>query len=437
MLSLRAPLVRPRAPAARAPPPPRPRRPLRSPAVAAAADGAGAAEAEAEIASVVASLCAVSALGRVTASGRRRSAPLRDDGGSAAAHERLDARVVALGADDALHLQATRYTRTQAFTSNTPLITEDGSGGAAGALALDVRTFRNWRVEDVTGGAVLEVQFSKRDVPRIVRRPSAALAGPAASLAGDAAPTKGERSTGLTKVIDGSSVRDGALVRPHERVRPHDRTKRRLLAEDAPVLRAVGVADAQGRVKPSRRAKYVQVCEFLRVLDSGTRAALKAGRLPPPTRERPWRMADLGCGNAYLTLAAYTHLCALAGELCGGAEDAGSDSDSGAHSEGDKGVSAAGAHSVLVEAVGVDLKRQARERNSALARELGWDRSVRFVEGLIGPAPLAFPTRRSEDAEEVRGLVRVLHRIVLHSSIPIHPRALTNRLPMYIGCCTR
>ena len=134
--------------------------------------------------------------------------------------------------------------------------------------------------------------------------------------------------------------------------RSHDRAKDRLLAEDHPVLAALGIADAQGRVRPSRQAKYRQVEEFLRLLDQSLTAALEAGGLRTPTPEDPLRVVDLGCGNAYLTFAAHAHLTA---------------------------------RGVPVRLTGVDTKAQALEHGRSVASALGLD-DVDFVQGEIGGA---------------------------------------------------
>jgi len=133
--------------------------------------------------------------------------------------------------------------------------------------------------------------------------------------------------------------------------RAHDRPKPRLVDPAEPFLHALGVTDAQGRVKPSRQDKYHQVEEFVRALD----AVLDPARLP----HRPVRVVDLGCGNAYLTFAAYRHL--------------------------------AGARGLPVELVGVDVKAQAREHNSAVAASLGWAGDVHFVQGTISDADVPAP----------------------------------------------
>ena len=126
----------------------------------------------------------------------------------------------------------------------------------------------------------------------------------------------------------------------------HDRAKPRLLDPREPFLAELGVTTADGRVKPSRQDKYRQVEEFVRAL---------APMLHGLAGREPLRVVDLGCGNAYLTFAAYAHLTRL-----------------------DRSV----------ELVGVDVKAQAREHNAAVARRLGWAERVRFVEGTIAAAPV-------------------------------------------------
>ena len=83
-----------------------------------------------------------------------------------------------------------------------------------------------------------------------------------------------------------------ALVHTTERAeqvevdRGHDRDKERLLAEDDPVFKALGLTDAEGRMKPSRHAKYRQVEEFLRLLDTSISDAVDKRHLRRPTPER-------------------------------------------------------------------------------------------------------------------------------------------------------
>src|SRR5690606_33800179 len=121
--------------------------------------------------------------------------------------------------------------------------------------------------------------------------------------------------------------------------RGHDKPKQRLLPEDDPVLVALGISDAQGRIKPTRQAKYRQVEEFLRLLDSSITDAFTAGALKKPTVEEPLRIVDLGCGNAYLTFAAHRYLSHVRG--------------------------------LPVHVTGVDVKQQSADHNSGVAAELG------------------------------------------------------------------
>ncbi len=146
----------------------------------------------------------------------------------------------------------------------------------------------------------------------------------------------------------------GAVVRPD---RQHDRDKERLLPEEDPVLRELGISGAEGRVKASRRAKYRQVEEFLRLLDATVADALAAGHLRRPTAADPLRVVDLGCGNAYLTFAAHRFLTARRG--------------------------------LPVAVTGVDTRQQSHDHNSELAGALAAD--ARFVVGSIAEARLEQP----------------------------------------------
>jgi SAM-dependent methyltransferase len=112
----------------------------------------------------------------------------------------------------------------------------------------------------------------------------------------------------------------------------HDRPKEHLLDPGDPLFAAIGGTAAKRR----------QVDAFLRAL---------AATLPPvEALPQPLRVVDLGCGNAYLTFAVYRYLAG-------------------------RGLD--------VEVVGVDVREDQRQRNSALAAELGAADRVRFVAGGI------------------------------------------------------
>ena len=208
------------------------------------------------------------------------------------------------------HLQVTRYDETQARVSNhlDPATVLDELLG---------EPFGNWHVD--TTSETLQLRVTK---------------------GGDA----------MVSV----QTRDGAA----EPVREHDRTKARLLPEDDPVLVALGISDSHGRVKPTRRAKYRQVEEFLRELQAALDDAIAAGRLSPSEAE-PLRIVDLGCGNAYLTFAAHAWLRRTRG--------------------------------LPVRLLGVDVKAQSLRHNSEVAERLGVEDEVTFVQAGIDDVRLDEP----------------------------------------------
>jgi SAM-dependent methyltransferase len=235
------------------------------------------------------------ALVRALATGRRRGArpPWR----------RVELRYVDLKAGR--HLQVTRYDETQAHVSN--------HRDAAGVLdELLGEPFGNWHVHTTTQTLQLRV-------------------------------TKGGHAVVSVQARDV----------PVETVRTHDRSKARLLPEDDPVLLALGISDERGKVKPSRQAKYRQVEEFLRELAAAVDDAV--GRLHP-TPDRPLRVVDLGCGNAYLTFAAHAWLSRV--------------------------------RRIPVRVVGVDVKEQSRRHNTEVADRLGVSDEVSFVTAGIDEVTL-------------------------------------------------
>jgi hypothetical protein len=68
------------------------------------------------------------------------------------------------------------------------------------------------------------------------------------------------------------------------------------------LLEVMGITTADGRVRPTMRAKFTQINEFLKHLEHGLDAAgLRS-------LERDVRILDCGCGSSYLTLAAHHYL---------------------------------------------------------------------------------------------------------------------------------
>jgi SAM-dependent methyltransferase len=240
---------------------------------------------------------------RAVASGRQR--------GARPSWRRVELRYVDLKAGR--HLQVTAYDEAQAYTANHL------AGPAAEAAVDDLlgRPFGNWHVDTLTETTQLRV----------------------------------------TKKGDAVVHRRARDADPAALVRDHDRDKHRLLAEDDPVFRALGLADQEGRMKPSRQSKYRQVEEFLRILDATISEALDKGHLRRPTAEQPLEIVDLGCGNAYLTFVTERYLSHVRG--------------------------------LPVHLTGVDQREQSREHNQDVARTLGVDAT--FVAASITDAAPATP----------------------------------------------
>ena len=85
-------------------------------------------------------------------------------------------------------------------------------------------------------------------------------------------------------------------------VKPHDRVKNVPLAQfdSALLLKVIGLADGEGKVRASMRGKYDQVNEFLKVVGETVSA--------PADHEGPFTVVDCGCGKAYLTIALWFYL---------------------------------------------------------------------------------------------------------------------------------
>jgi hypothetical protein len=102
--------------------------------------------------------------------------------------------------------------------------------------------------------------------------------------------------------------RSKPLAREAEEALPHDRVKQQPLTDfdSAPLLKALGIADADGRIKASMRGKYDQVNAFLRILD--TTVVDADGKGTGKGDDDEIVIADCGCGKAYITFAAYFYL---------------------------------------------------------------------------------------------------------------------------------
>jgi 2-polyprenyl-3-methyl-5-hydroxy-6-metoxy-1,4-benzoquinol methylase len=136
----------------------------------------------------------------------------------------------------------------------------------------------------------------------------------------------------------------------------HDRSKSRLLDPSDPYLIAIGISDSQGNLKASKSDKYKQVEEFLRLLTPTLTSAIKAGHIAQPSDVKPLTIVDLGCGHAYLTIAAHQYL----------------------RSQG-----------MAVKVIGIDVRTAARDRNNEIAQQLGISSTIEFRAEEIADTTLA------------------------------------------------
>lgn len=141
--------------------------------------------------------------------------------------------------------------------------------------------------------------------------------------------------------------------------RSHDRAKRRRLDEHDPLFELLGITTADGVVKPTRTAKFRQVQDLLNVVDLLVDDAVQLGPGDALGPDRPLRLVDLGCGNAYLTFAAYRYLTTV--------------------------------RDLPVRVTGVDVKDQALRHNSDIADRLGVSGDVKFQKGTIARAEVSEP----------------------------------------------
>lgn len=135
----------------------------------------------------------------------------------------------------------------------------------------------------------------------------------------------------------------------------HDRKKSRLLDAADPFLIEVGISDSQGRIKPTKADKYLQVEEFLRLLVPTLNSAIEAKQILTPTVDKPLVIADLGCGSAYLTFAVHQYLKSI---------------------------------NMPVHVIGIDIKPESLKRNNEIAKKLNIEKSIEFKAEAIDQTSL-------------------------------------------------
>jgi hypothetical protein len=131
----------------------------------------------------------------------------------------------------------------------------------------------------------------------------------------------------------------------------HDRKKTRYLTEDELIFRELGISDHNGKLKASRSDKFIQVNEFLKIIDHAVSELERDSRVGA---RKEFSLVDLGCGNAYLTFAAHQYLL-------------------------NKGLS--------VKTVGVDSRKDSRERNEKIAKRAYLSQEITFIAEEIDSYP--------------------------------------------------
>jgi SAM-dependent methyltransferase len=256
------------------------------------------------IAEIRAALLDPAGLRRAIAAGRRR--------GSQPRWVRAELRPVAV--KSGAHLQIVTSDGSRPATRNA-------AWGAAATDAVDellAEPFGNWHVETAAG--TLQLRVTKKGEAQLHRSTAPASAAAARNRA---TPDQ----VALDQVALDQAALDQAALDQAAPNLAHDRVAEHLLDPGDPLFAAIG----------ANAAKRRQVDAFLRALES-------------TVDSEPAHLVDLGCGNAYLTFAAYRYFST-------------------------RGVD--------VTVTGVDVREDQRARNTALAQRLGCADRVRFVAGTI------------------------------------------------------
>ena len=245
-----------------------------------------------------------------------------------------------------LKVQLIRFTETQSFTKNFAVHDEEVEGILEDVVANG--GYGNWRVDmrDETAYDIRVTKSGDAFVSRSKKSRSSLEGESSRSNDDDDDESKKTNGADSTKRLINTTRKNASFL-------ANDREKKRLMRADDPFLVQVGVSTKDGKIKAAKRNKYKQVEEFLHHLEASLPVASDEEYT---SAKKPLNIVDLGCGNAYLTFATYSFL--------------------------------KNTKSMDTNVVGVDVKRQSKEHNEAVAKELGWERDVSFVQGTIEQAEI-------------------------------------------------
>ena len=244
-----------------------------------------------------------------------------------------------------LKVQLIRFTETQSFTKNFAVHDEEVEGILEDVVANG--GYGNWRV-DMRDETAYDIRVTKSGDAFVSRskKSRSSLEGESSRSNDDDDESKKTNGADSTKRLINTTRKNASFL-------ANDREKKRLMRADDPFLVQVGVSTKDGKIKAAKRNKYKQVEEFLHHLEASLPVASDEEYT---SAKKPLNIVDLGCGNAYLTFATYSFL--------------------------------KNTKSMDTNVVGVDVKRQSKEHNEAVAKELGWERDVSFVQGTIEQAEI-------------------------------------------------
>jgi SAM-dependent methyltransferase len=135
----------------------------------------------------------------------------------------------------------------------------------------------------------------------------------------------------------------------------HDRPKAFILSPEtsANFLHALGMMTNDGRIKADAQRKFRQINQFLQLITATIDFRNRISSRNPISE--PLHLVDFGCGNAYLTFAAYHYFNDVLG--------------------------------IPTTLTGVDIKANLIERHRQTSQELGWERMIFHDTRIIGYQP--------------------------------------------------
>lgn len=83
--------------------------------------------------------------------------------------------------------------------------------------------------------------------------------------------------------------------------KPHNRDKNYLIKSDSLFLKALGVSNDAGEIKPNKYAKYRQICRFVEIF-------IERIERTQAVKQQRVKVLDIGSGKGYLTFAMYDQL---------------------------------------------------------------------------------------------------------------------------------